>query len=60
MTTAHEIAMSLRDDMRILWARAPIVVRTVIERDVLRMMDRLDQLIDLTDEDKDDDNHGQG
>lgn len=58
MTTAHEIAMSLRDDMRVLWARAPVLVRTVIERDVLRMMDRLDQLIDLTDESKDD--HGQG
>lgn len=59
MTTAHEIALSLRDDMRVLWARAPVVVRAVIERDVLRMMDRLDQLIDLTDEDKDPD-HAQG
>lgn len=50
--------MNLRDDMLVLWARAPVLVRTVIERDVLRMMDRLDQLIDLTDESKDD--HGQG
>lgn len=58
MTTAHEIAMSLRDDMRVLWARAPLVVRSVIEGDVLRMMDRLDQLVDLTDESKDD--HGEG